>query len=108
MPTISSSNLQVNQPIEASAPDSSLTITIDSNQPIAVGSHTFQLEVIDDSGNRSQPATFRVIVIDDQVPTAIIDGPERVPFGQEIILSGSRSTDAGGGSIVKFIWTLIQ
>ena len=108
MPQISSSQLQVNQPIDVAAPDATLVINNDPARPLGVGTHVFQLEVVDNSGNRSQPAQLRVVVLDNQAPTAIITGPDRVPFGQPITLSAARSVDVGGGSVVRFIWTLIQ
>lgn len=105
MPEITSSQLQANQSIQAA--DAELKITMDSNSPLSVGAHDFELIVEDDSGNRSAPATRRVIVIDDQAPTAVIDAPNRVSFGEEIVLSGARSVDLGGGKIVRYIWTLL-
>jgi hypothetical protein len=108
MPEVKSSKLRVNEPIEADAPDATLVITIDERQPLPVGTHTFQLEVLDDSGNRSQPAQFRVIIFDDQAPTAVITGPERVPSGEQFTLSGAESRDVGGGVITRYIWTLIR
>jgi hypothetical protein len=108
MPNVSSSQLQPNQPIEAAAPDATLTVTRDPSRPLAVGSHTFQLEVVDTSGNRSQPTQARVIVLDDQHPTAVISAPRTVPFGAPFTLSGAQSVDAGGGTIARYIWTLIQ
>lgn len=108
MPRISSSDLQINQPIEADAPDATLTIAIDPNNPMPVGSYRFQLVVQDDAGNDSQPTTFVLTILDDQAPTAIIIGPDRVGFGADFTLSGAESTDAGGGQIVRFEWTLLQ
>lgn len=107
MPEINSAELQINEPIEAAAPDATLTITISPNQPLPVGTHVFQLEVIDDSGNRSQPTQFRLTILDDQAPTAVITGPERVPFNREFSLSGERSRDLGGGTIARYVWTLV-
>jgi hypothetical protein len=109
MPTIKSTDLKINQPIEANAPDTQLTITVDSNNPMKIGTYLFQLEVIDNSGNRSKPATARITVIDQTAPTAIITPPTTtVPFAQGFTLSGKESTDAGGGEITKYIWTLVQ
>lgn len=108
MPSIKSSDLVVNQEISAAAPDAQLTIQIDPAAPLRTGTYQFQLVVTDDSGNNSQPATVNVVIIDDQAPTAILDAPERVGFGKEFALSGKRSIDAGGGSITKFVWTLIK
>lgn len=107
MPQIDSAELQINQAIEAAAPDATLSITINPDQPLPVGTHVFQLEVIDDSGNRSQPAQFRITIFDDQAPTAVITGPEGVPFGREFALSGQQSRDIGGGTIETYVWTLI-
>lgn len=107
MPQISSADLNVNEPVEAAAPDATLAITIDPNAPLPVGVHVFQLVVEDDAGNRSQPVRLRVTVLDDAAPTAVLTGPERVPFGRAFTLSGEQSTDAGGGRIARFIWTLV-
>ena len=108
MPSIPSSQLQVNQPIEAAAPDATLIITMDRARPLPIGSYTFQLEVVDDSGNRSQPVQARLFVIDSQAPSAIISAPRSVPFATEFTLSGAESRDVGGGTIARFIWTLLQ
>lgn len=108
MPTIPPSQLRVNQPLDVAAPDATLTIANAQGQPLPAGSYTFQLEVVDSSGNRSQATQARVIVIDNQAPTAIISAPRTVPFGTDFTLSGAESRDLGGGTIVRYIWTLIQ
>ena len=108
MPEIRSSDLQVNQPIEAAAPDTTLVINVDPNAPFPVGARVFQLEVVDDSGNRSQPAQVRIVIVDDQAPTAVINAPDRVPFGRSFTLSGAESRDVGGGQIRSYIWTLLR
>lgn len=107
MPTIKSSDLQINNAIEADASDPALVISVESSNPLKVGTYTFQLVVTDEAGNASTPATLRLAVIDDVRPTAIIDGPDRVGFGKAFTLSGKRSTDVGGGTIAKYSWTLI-
>jgi hypothetical protein len=108
MPRITSTQLQVNQPVEAAAPDATLIVTVDPARPLPVGAYVFQLEVLDDSGNRSQPVQARLFVVDTQGPTAIISAPRTVPFGQEFTLSGAESRDVGGGAIARYVWTLIQ
>lgn len=108
MPTISSTDLQVNVPIDVAAPDATLVITVDPNKPLPVGSYTFQLQVVDDSRNPSEPVQVRLIVIDSTAPSAIISAPRSVPFGQNFTLSGAESRDFGGGTIARYIWTLIQ
>ncbi len=107
MPRINSDQLRVNEPVEAAAPDNDLAIIVDPARPLPVGAHTFQLEVVDDAGNRSQPTQIRVIILDDQAPTAVISAPRTVPFGQSFTLSGRQSFDIGG-AITRFIWTLVQ
>jgi len=108
VPRIPSDQLRVNQPVESAAPDATLVVTANPAQPLPVGAYTFQLEVVDNAGNRSQPVQARVVVVDTQAPTAIISAPRTVPFGTEFTLSGAESRDVGGGTITKYIWTLIQ
>lgn len=107
MPKISSAELKVNAPIEAAAPDATLVIAIDPANPLKVGGYLFQLEVIDDSGNRSKPFQWRLVVADTQAPTAVIGGPKSVAFGTDFILSGAESTDVGGGVVARYVWTLV-
>ncbi|HYR91455.1 MAG TPA: hypothetical protein VE422_45805 [Terriglobia bacterium] len=107
MPTIKSSELQVNRPIEAAAPDTLLKITIDPDRVLAIGPYKFQLVAVDNSENKSQPFSFTVVVMDDQAPNAIITGPSRVEFGKEFTLNGAESRDVGGGTIVRYIWMLV-
>ena len=108
MPKISSDMLKVNEPIDAAAPDASLIIVVDPTNPLKVGSYTFQLEVMDDSGNRSRPVQARLFIVDTQAPSAIISAPRSVAFGTDFTLSGIESSDVGGGTIARYIWTLIQ
>jgi chitodextrinase len=108
MPKVSSDKLKVNEPIQVAAPDATLIIVVDSTNPLKVGSYTFQLEVVDDSGNRSQPTQARLFVVDSQAPSAIISAPRTVPFASDFTLSGVESSDVGGGTIAQYIWTLIQ
>jgi len=107
MPKITSTDLKVNVPIEAKAPDATLAIVIDPGNPLKVGAYTFQLVVADDSGNVSVPVQVRLFVADTQAPTAIISAPRSVPFGSEFVLSGKESSDVGGGVIASYTWTLI-
>ncbi|GAA0858377.1 hypothetical protein [Aliiglaciecola litoralis] len=107
MPTIKSSDLVINQAISASAPDSLLTIDVESENPLSTGTYEFQLVVTDDSGNNSAPATVRITIADDKAPTAVIDAPNRVGFAEDFSLSGRRSIDIGG-KLTKFVWTLIK
>lgn len=96
--------------------DATLTISM-PNKKLSVGSHTFQLQVEDDSSNVSAPAQVVLVVLDTQAPTAVLTlsdadgGPlanNSVSFGQGFILNGKRSVDLGGGKIVKYTWTLMD
>jgi hypothetical protein len=86
--------------------------------PLSVGKHLFELVVLDDSQNPSQPAIVQVNVIDTQAPTAIINfSPDlrdpqdprilRVPFGRPFTLDGRASTDIGG-QVVRWTWKLVE
>jgi hypothetical protein len=88
--------------------ESTIEVTVTENRPLAVGRHRFRLVVVDDSGNESAPDTVVVHVVDDQAPTAILTAPERVSFGVSFPLDGSRSSDVGGGRIVRYLWTLMD
>jgi hypothetical protein len=99
----------------ATTADAQLKLNPGAN-PLAIGQHTFELTVVDDSGNESAPARVRVIVADTQAPTAVLDVRDangqpltnnRVPFGAAFRLDGSRSADIGG-QIVKYTWKLID
>jgi hypothetical protein len=107
MPEIKSPDLQINQAIEAKAPDSQLLILVDAAKPMKTGTYVFQLQVVDDAANVSQPTSVKIVVVDDQAPNAVIDAPDRVGFGKGFTLSGKRSFDVGG-TVTQFIWTLIQ
>lgn len=107
MPRISSAELQVNREIPAEAPDSTLIITVDPNRPLRIGRYVFQLQVFDQRGNPSDTVRAVVEVIDTQGPIARISAPETVPFNTEFILSGTASEDLGGGTITRYVWTLL-
>jgi hypothetical protein len=84
-----------------------ILVEIDPAQPLTVGKHRFQLKVVDDSGNESDPTELVVLVIDTTRPNAVIDGPGKVEFMKSFELSGKRSFDVGG-TIAKFVWTLMD
>jgi hypothetical protein len=108
MPKIPSTKLVVNEAIVAAAPDATLIIVIDSASPMKIGTYTFQLEVEDQDGNRSKPTIARVVIADTQAPTAVISAPRSVPFGTDFTLSGAESSDVGGGTVTRYIWTLVN
>ena len=93
-----------NKPIETTDP--TIEVTATPQKPFPPGRLTFSLVVVDNTGNESQPATFTVTVLDNARPTAILDAPGQVPVATNFTLDGRRSTDLGGGRIVKYRWTL--
>jgi len=88
--------------------DSSIEVTVSPTAPLAPGRHRFQLVVVDDSGNESEPTVAEVIVVDDKKPTAVLDAPARVSFGASFRLSGARSADLPPGRIREYRWLLIS
>ncbi|MBC7823499.1 MAG: hypothetical protein H7126_06415 [Candidatus Parcubacteria bacterium] len=97
--------LKLNVPVETT--DSVLVVKVDPAAPLSNGVHRFQLVVVDDSGNESDPAIVEVIVRDTQRPTAVIDAPPNTETGQSFKLSGERSSDVAPGKVVKYIWTMV-
>lgn len=97
--------------------DALLNISVKNDNPLAIGSHTFELTVVDDSGNQSVPAQVILIVRDSQAPTAVIIAADEsgrpltnnaLEFGAGFILNGSKSIDIAPGKITKYIWTLLD
>jgi hypothetical protein len=91
-------------------------VTSAGGQPLRPGLHVFQLVVEDQAGNRSAPATIEVIVRDTTAPTAILrlvvpekQDPAAWPqAGKAFELSAEGSSDADGGQIARYIWTLVE
>lgn len=100
-------NLQAVQASQIETQDAQLKININAQQPLAPGAYTFELVVVDDSGNQSQPTRARVVVRDNTAPTAVLTAPQAVDIGKPITLDASRSTDIGG-KVVSYIWRLVK
>ena len=84
-------------------------IVVEAGQtPLPKGRHTFQLIVQDDDGLQSAPDTRDVIVLDERNPTAVLGAPERVQFGAEFRLDGTKSSDPEPGKVVRYFWTLMS
>lgn len=84
-----------------------IEVTVDPNKPLPVGKQLFQLVVVDDSGNVSKPSSVSVVIADQTAPTAVLTAPQVVASGASFSLDGTRSFDAGGGKVVKYIWTYV-
>jgi hypothetical protein len=100
-------NFQIGTRVTTS--ESSVEVTVSPAAPIAPGIHHFQLVVVDEAGNQSDPATVGVIIKDTVKPTAVITAaPSQVDPGQNFRLDGSKSSDVPPGKIVNYIWTMID
>jgi hypothetical protein len=95
--------------------DPTLTIRGDD---LPLGSHVYSLEVVDESGNVSDPVLATIVVVDSGPPVAVLEAYDRsgrplpdgtvVPLGVQFILDGSSSFDAPPGPIVRYVWTLFN
>src|SRR5262245_45257093 len=95
----------VNQDVATEEP--TVEVTVSPERPLRVGRHRFQLVVIDDSGNKSVADRVEVVVADTAAPTAVLSAPDVVPVGKSFELDGSRSFDAGGGRLTRYVWTYL-
>ena len=100
------SKFEIGTPVETEEP--TVEVTVDTDNPLPVGKHVFQLVVADESGNASQPAEVVVIVRDSEAPTAVIKAPSQVGFGRSFKMDGSASSDVPPGKVVRYIWTLVE
>jgi hypothetical protein len=88
-------------------PDPTVEVTVTAAAPLPAGAHKFQLVVVDDSGNTSDPIVVGVIVRDTLKPTAVLIAPEQVEFGQSFLLDGRKSSDVPPGKVVRYVWTMV-
>ena len=92
-----------------STEEPAVEVTVNPENPtLAPGRHSFQLVVVDDSGNVSLPDVVEVIVRDTVLPTAVLEAPKTVQPGQSFFLNGKRSSDVAPGRVVKYEWTLLD
>jgi hypothetical protein len=96
---------KIGDPVETEEPV--VSVEFSEETPLLPGSHIFELVVIDNGGNASDPARARILVIDPG-PTAVLDAPEEATFGHSFELSGRRSSDIPPGRIVRYVWTLVE
>ena len=89
--------------------ESKIEVTVNQANPIKVGTHRFQLVVVDNEGNESEPAIAEVLVKDLQKPTAKLEiQPKSVEFGKSFVLVGTDSSDVAPGTIKTFRWTRLD
>ena len=95
--------------------DPLVRVDVDKNKPMPPGRYRFELVVIDDAGNESEPAQIDVIVKDTARPTAVLDMVNAdkvvikplISVGESFILSGLRSSDVEPGKIKSYRFTLL-
>jgi hypothetical protein len=95
----------INTDIKTDTP--TIEVTLSADKPLPLGRHRFRLVVLDDSGNKSAPDEVEIIVADQTAPTAVLNVPKVVAFGNSFNLDGTRSFDAGGGKVVQYVWTYL-
>jgi hypothetical protein len=97
--------------------DAVLNIAVSNDNPLAIGSHTFELMVVDDSGNESLPAQVVVIVRDTARPTAVVRAADAdgrplqgntMEFGANFMLNAKGSLDQPPGQITRYVWSLLD
>ena len=103
---------------EVKTKDALLKVAVTADNPLPIGPHIFELEVIDKAGNRSVPVRVQLVVRDSQAPTAVLNVadaqgrilPEAVvELGEGFILSAKGSKDvAPGTGIESFTWRLVS
>jgi hypothetical protein len=103
---------------EVKTKDTLLNVAVSPENPLPIGPHVFELEVIDQAGNRSVPVRVQLIVRDSQAPTAVLNVadsqgrvlPEAViEMGAGFMLSAKGSQDvAPGTGIESYTWRLVS
>ena len=96
-------------------PDPAVKVESSRDSPLPVGANRFQLIVVDDAGNLSDPVVIEVIVAAALVPTAVLEVVDdsgariepNVPFGKTFTLSGAKSSDVAPGKVVEYRFTLL-
>jgi hypothetical protein len=84
-------------------------VTVSPTSMIPPGVHHFQLIVVDDAGNASDPATAEVVIRDSTKPTAVLRiAPTQVEPGQSFRLDGSASSDVPPGKVAQYIWLMVD
>lgn len=102
--------------VAISQDDPLVKVEVSRRDPLPLGPNRFQLVVVDDAGNESEPFILSVLVTDQEKPTAVLqvvnsDGKllePTVAFGSTFILSGAASRDTDPGTIREFRFTLLD
>jgi len=97
---------KLNTPQTSTTP--TIEVTVTAAAPLPAGTHRFQLVVVDDGGNQSDPAFVDVVIKDTIKPVAKIRPVAQMQVGQTFTLDGTDSTDTPPGKVVQWIWTMIS
>ena len=103
---------------EVKTKDALLNVAVSADNPLAIGPHIFELEVVDDAGNRSVPVRVQLVVRDTQAPTAVLNVADAqgrilpepvVEMGASFMLSAKGSKDVAPGTGIKsYTWRLVS
>jgi len=108
---------QFNANVPVVQTDPLVSVDVPATAPLPAGKYRFQLVVVDDSGNQSDPAFLDVIIKDPVKPTAVLDmvnvdkailANATVTTGSSFLLSGARSSEVAPGKVVSYQFTLLQ
>ena len=96
--------------------DPLVSVDINQGNPMLAGKYRFQLVVVDDGNNESDPAFLDVIIRDTERPTAVLDMVNAdgalvepvVSVGSSFRLSGARSSDVPPGKVKAYRCTLLD
>ena len=89
--------------------EDAVSVDLSPSAPLPPGVHHFQLIVVDDAGNESDPATAQIVIKDTVKPTAVLSiAPSQVDPGVAFKLDGTKSSDVPPGKVVQYIWTMID
>lgn len=88
-----------NVPVIRPTPD----LEIDSTE-VGVGVQVFQLEVLDEAGNRSTAAKWKLEIAPPLRPVAVLTPPDRVVVGKPFRLLADQSMAATGHRLLLYLW----
>lgn len=104
-----------NQSVEQDTPQ--VEVEFGPQQGLKVGINRFQLVVVDDAGQESEPSMVEILLLHDEKPTAVLevlnekqqlmDKPQ-FRAGEKFFLTGRRSTDKEPGKITKYRFTWVD
>jgi len=103
---------------EVKTKDTLLKVAVSPDNPLSIGPHVFELEVLDNAGNRSVPVRVQLVVRDSQAPTAVLNVADEqgrvltepvVELGASFMLTAKGSVDAAPGTgIESYTWRLVS